>query len=71
MYNPTRRNRNTGTENQGFSKNNKLNIATPYGTLKSFYERIGKHHREIRVINGHEFLFVVEETRKTVSIHVL
>lgn len=68
MYNPIRRNRNIGTENQGFSKNNTLTIATPYGTLKSFYERIGKHQQELRVINGHEFLFVVEETREN-SFH--
>ncbi|WP_294250809.1 hypothetical protein [uncultured Chryseobacterium sp.] len=60
MYNPIRRNRNIGTDNQGFSNNNKLRIATPYGTLKSFYERIGKYH----IINGHEFLFIVEETRE-------
>lgn len=64
MFNPTRRNRNIGTENQGFSQNNKLKISTPYGTLKSFYERIEKYQTEIRIINGHEFLFIIEETRK-------
>lgn len=64
MYNPTRRNRNIGTENQGFGQNNKLKISTPYGTLKSFYERIGKHKKEARTINGHEFLFIIEETRE-------
>ncbi|MBD3904034.1 hypothetical protein NAL32_04670 [Chryseobacterium sp. Ch-15] len=64
MFNPTRRNRNIGTENQGFSQNNKLKISTPYGTLKSFYERIEKYQTEIRMINGHEFLFIIEETRE-------
>jgi hypothetical protein len=68
VYNPTRRNRNIGTENQGFGQNNKLKISTPYGTLKSFYERIEKYKTEIRIINGHEFLFVIEETREN-SLH--
>lgn len=63
MYNPTRRNRNIGTENQGFSQNNKLKIATPYGTLKSFYERIENYQKEKRTVNGHEFIFITEKTR--------
>ncbi len=68
MRNPTRRNRNIGTENQGFSQNNKLTISSPYGNLKSFYERLENYEKELRVINNHEFLFVVEKTREN-SIH--
>ncbi|MGV0753964.1 hypothetical protein [Empedobacter brevis] len=68
MRNPTRRNRNIGTENQGFSQNNKLTISSPYGNLKSFYERIENYQKEFRIINDHEFLFVVEKTREN-SIH--
>ena len=64
MFSPTRRNRNIGIENQGFSQNNKLKISTPYGTLKSFYERIEKYQTEIRIINGYEFLFIIEETQE-------
>lgn len=64
MFNPTRRNRNIGTENQGVGQNNRLQISTPYGTLKSFYERIEKYQTEIRNINGHDFLFIIEETRE-------
>ncbi|MCU7616792.1 hypothetical protein NZ698_06245 [Chryseobacterium sp. PBS4-4] len=64
MYNPVRRNRNIGTENQGFGQNNRLQISTPYGTLKSFYERIEKYQKEVRIINDHEFLFIEEETRE-------
>lgn len=64
MFNPTRRNRNIGTENQGFGQDNKFKISTPYGTLKSFYERIEKHQTEIRIINEYEFLFIIEETRE-------
>lgn len=68
MYNPIRRNRNIGTENQGFGQNNKLKISTPYGTLKSFYERLENYQKKIRIINGHEFIFIIEETRKN-SFH--
>lgn len=65
MHNPTRRNRNIGTAKQGHGQDNALTIPQPAGTLKSFYERLGKYEKEIRVINGHEFLFVTEQTRKT------
>jgi len=68
MRNPTRRNRNIGTENQGFGQNNKLKIATPYGELKSFYERLENYQKESRIINGHEFLFITEQTREN-SVH--
>lgn len=68
MYNPSRRNKNIGTENQGHGQNNKLKIASPYGSLKSFYEQLSDYKKEIRIINNHEFVFIVEETRKN-SIH--
>ncbi|MGG7440103.1 hypothetical protein ACQ7CU_18680 [Chryseobacterium arthrosphaerae] len=68
MYNPTRRNKNIGTANQGRSKNNRLTIASPYGNLKSFYEQLTQYRTENRFINNHEFIFVVEELRKN-SIH--
>lgn len=68
MRNPTRRNRNIGTENQGFGQNNKMKIATRHGELKSFYERIENYQKESRIINGHEFLFITEQTREN-SVH--
>lgn len=68
MHNPTRRNRNIGTENQGYSQNNKLTISSPYGDIKSFYERLSNYRKEIRLINDHEFLFVTEEPREH-SVH--
>lgn len=49
MHNPIRRNRNIGTENQGFSQNNRFRISTPYGTLKSFYERLPFCHKILLV----------------------
>lgn len=63
MNNPTRRNRNIGTAKQGFGQNNKLTIPEPCGVLKSFYERLTDYQKIKSVINGHEFLFVVEQTR--------
>ena len=68
MRNPIRRNKNIGTANQGFGQDNKLKIATPYGELKSFYERLENYQKEIHSINGHEFLFVTEQTREN-SVH--
>lgn len=64
MNNPTRRNRNIGTSNQGYGKNNKLVIPSPCVTSKTFYERLGEYEKVIRVINDHEFIFVIEKTRE-------
>lgn len=63
MNNPLRRNRNIGTVKQGFGQDNKLTIPKPYGVLKSFYERLTDYQKIKLVINGHEFIFVVEQTR--------
>lgn len=63
MYNPTRRNRNIGTKKQGYGQDNELKIPQPSITLKSFYERLEHYDKEKRVINEHEFLFVIEQTR--------
>lgn len=68
MYNPTRRNKNIGTKKQGYGQNNKLTISSPYGDLKSFYEKLTDYQKEIRFINNHEFVFIIEKPRKN-SIH--
>ncbi len=65
MYNPTRRNRNIGTEKQGYGQNNELSIPKPCHTSKTFYERLDKYEKLIKVINDHKFTFVIENTRKT------
>lgn len=62
---PTRRNRNIGTSKQGHGQNNKLTIPEPCGILKNFYERLVDYKKVTRVINGHEFMFVIEQTRET------
>lgn len=63
MYNPTRRNRNIGTAKQGYGQNNKLTIPEPCGVLKSFYERLTDYQKIKSLINGYEFIFVIEKTR--------
>lgn len=65
MRNPVRRNRNIGTARQGHGQNNKLTIPQPCGVLSSFYERLTQYEKIERVINGHSFLFIIEQTRAT------
>jgi hypothetical protein len=64
VKNPTRRNRNIGTSKQGYGQNNKLTIPESCGILKSFYERLVDYKKIKRTINGHDFLFIIELTRK-------
>ena len=65
MYNPIRRNRNIGTAKQGHGQNNKLTIPEPCATSKTFLERLGNYEKFERTINGHDFLFVIEQTRES------
>lgn len=65
MYNPIRRNRNIGTNKQGHGQNNKLTIPTICATSKTFVERLGAYEKLERTINGHNFVFVIEQTRET------
>lgn len=67
MFNPSRRNRNIGTIQQGYAPQNKLSIPQR-ADGKSYYELLGKYHKQEIVINGHSFLFVLEETREG-SLH--
>jgi len=63
MFNPTRRNRNIGTVKQGHGQNNKLTIPRPCAISKTFYERLDDYEKTEVKINGHDFQFVVEQTR--------
>jgi hypothetical protein len=65
MRDATRRNRNIGTSNQGHGKDNELTIPQPALILKCFYERLDNYKKIPKTINGHDFLFVVEQTRET------
>jgi hypothetical protein len=64
MWDPTRRNRNIGTPKQGYGRNNKLTIPSPCLVSKDFYERLGPYKKIEKSINGHLFVFIIEETRK-------
>lgn len=68
MFNPTRRNKNIGTSNQGFGQNNFLKIPSPNNNLKSYYERLTKYEKKNISLNNHEFIFIIEETREN-SFH--
>jgi hypothetical protein len=65
MFNPIRRNRNIGTSSQGYGQQNKLTIPYPCAIAKSFYERLDQYEKTLVKINGHDFLFVVEQTRES------
>lgn len=66
MRDNTRRNRNIGTAKQGYGQNNKMKIAEPLfaSDCRWFPERLEKYRKEVRVINDHEFVFIVEDTIK-------
>ncbi|MEP1034398.1 hypothetical protein [Ekhidna sp.] len=68
MRNPTRRNRNIGTSKQGHGQNNELRIPYPALVQKEFYERLESYQKISKSINGKDFDFVIEETRKG-SVH--
>jgi hypothetical protein len=68
MKNPTKRNRNIGTAIQGYGQNNKFTIPEPFRDSKIFYERLVNYKKLKRTINGHEFLFVIEQTRES-AVH--
>ncbi|GHU29913.1 hypothetical protein AGMMS50256_15760 [Betaproteobacteria bacterium] len=61
MRDNRRRNRNIGTVKQGHGQNNRMRI--PYSGLLDYTERLTEYKKITHVINGHEFIFVVEKTR--------
>ncbi|MVT39085.1 hypothetical protein GO495_00695 [Chitinophaga oryziterrae] len=65
MRNPIRRNRNIGTSKQGHGKNNRLTIPSPCLVSRSFFERLDDYKKVEKVINGHEFTFIIERTRSS------
>ncbi|WP_160715395.1 hypothetical protein [Chitinophaga solisilvae] len=67
MRNPVRRNRNIGTPQQGYGRNNKLTIPSLLADERSFCERLGSYEKTDKVINGHTFTFITEEARLPLS----
>jgi hypothetical protein len=64
-WDATRRNRNIGTENQGYSKNNEMAIPL-CGFISTVWEKIinFKYKAVVRQIGGKKIVFIVEKTRK-------
>ncbi len=65
MNNPTRRNRNIGTAKQGFKKRNRFDIPCYYlHEDKIYWEKLTDYKKVERQINGWNFTFIVEKTKK-------
>ncbi len=63
MKNPIRRNRNIGTDKQGYSQDNEMVVPHPAIESKSFYEKLSDYKTVKKTIKGHIFRFVIEKTR--------
>lgn len=61
----TRRNRNIGTESQGYSKNNEM-VVPMCGFIATVWEKVinFKYKSVLRQIGNKEIAFIVEQTRK-------
>lgn len=65
MNNPIRRNRNIGTSKQGLKKQSRFDIPFDYSVNgKSFYEKLTDYKTVTKSINGRNFTFIVEKTKK-------
>lgn len=65
MFNPTRRNRNIGTAKQGFKKRNRFDIPCYYiREDKIYWEKLTDYKTIKKQINGWNFTFIVEKTKK-------
>jgi hypothetical protein len=64
MRNPIRRSRAIGTARQGRTRANKLTIAAACQGDKAFYEQLGHYEKVALTINGHPFVFVLEQTQR-------
>jgi hypothetical protein len=63
-FNPSRRNRNIGTEKQGHGQNNQLCIADPRVATGWFWSQLTNYKVVRRECGGRELPFFVEETRQ-------
>ncbi|MCP4215012.1 MAG: hypothetical protein GY765_10160 [bacterium] len=63
-WNPTKRNRKIGTEDQGFSPNNKLVIPWRWSDSRAFYEQLNNPVANTVNIQNHPITFLVEAPRK-------
>lgn len=63
MWNPTRRNRNIGTEKSGHSQNNQLVIPERWADFRIYYERLNDPVIFSITVNCHEIVMMVEPTK--------
>ncbi|MEK6155673.1 hypothetical protein WIW50_20605 [Flavobacteriaceae bacterium 3-367] len=68
MFNPTRRNRNIGTAKRGYGQNNRNVVSNSWNDLRIFWEKLVEYTVVKRDINGKNYTFLVEKTRKN-SVH--
>lgn len=64
MYNPTRRNRNIGTEKQGHGQDNRMVIPESWHEAYIFYEKLRNPVRVNRTILNRDITFLVEPPLK-------
>jgi hypothetical protein len=60
-WDATRRNRNIGTDKQGFGQDNRLVI--PWCGLKLYYENLTEYKVVLRLVHSRSLPFIVERTR--------
>jgi hypothetical protein len=63
-WNPTRRNRNIGTEKSGYSQNNKFVVPERWADYRIFWERLVDPIVCPLSIKGHDITMIVEPTNK-------
>ncbi len=63
-WNPTKRNRNIGTDKSGHSQNNKLVVPERWADYRIFWERLTNPIFHPFINNGHEINLVVEPTKE-------
>jgi hypothetical protein len=62
-FDPTHRNRNIGTKNQGRGRNNRLTIPSICHSERIWWEQLGHYSTEMRHVYSRELLFIIEKTR--------
>jgi len=62
-WNPTRRNRNSGTKAHGHGQDNRMSIPESWHEYRRFYEKLSGYITVRRMVGEHELTFFVEPTR--------
>ncbi len=62
-WNPTRRNRNLGTEKAGLGNDNRMRIPEQWNDCRRYWEKLNEYQSTSRIVHGRSLRFVVEPTR--------